>query len=160
MYVTFTPRDIILILVAEIIRHQIEFNLFQKRSIFTSYKFLFHIGKWIGIRLNNPLTLSEPFNPRLLSTQKFSWFCLKVLYSPFDKTFPRLSSNVTPFRFQIIFSDGSVYFQYLRTVYFSRPYILSREPYIFSPDRIIYGWIPSFYRWWQHQLVVAIWKIF
>ena len=54
-----------------------------------------------------------------------------------------------------IFSDRTVYFQRLRTVYFRRPYILSRGPYIFSSrtvyfqpsgpyifslDRIFYVW--------------------
>ena len=54
-----------------------------------------------------------------------------------------------------IFSDRTVYFQRLGTVYFRRPYILSRGPYIFSSrtvyfqpsgpyifslDRIFYVW--------------------
>ena len=56
---------------------------------------------------------------------------------------------------RIFYAGGTVYFQHLRTVYLSRPYILSRGPYIFSPravyfqpsgpyifslDRIFYGW--------------------
>ena len=56
-----------------------------------------------------------------------------------------------------IFSDRTVYFQRLGTVYFRRPYILSRGPYIFSSrtvyfqpsgpyifslDRIFYVWPP------------------
>ena len=56
---------------------------------------------------------------------------------------------------RIFYAGGTVYFQHLRTLYFSRPYILSRGPYIFSPrtvyfqppgpyifslDRIFYGW--------------------
>ena len=56
---------------------------------------------------------------------------------------------------RIFYAGGTVYFQHLRTVYFSRPYILSRGPYIFSSrtvyfqssgpyifslDRIFYGW--------------------
>ena len=46
---------------------------------------------------------------------------------------------------RIFYAGGTVYFQHLRTLYFSRPYILSRGPYIFSrQDRIFSAWTVYF----------------
>ena len=42
-----------------------------------------------------------------------------------------------------IFSEKTVFFQYFRTVYFRRPFILRRGPYIFS-SRIVYFTVDPF----------------
>ena len=77
------------------------------------------------------------------------------IFSLIDDSFTILMDRIFYAKRSYIFSDGTVYFQHLRTVYFSRPYILSRGPYIFSfrtvyfqssgpyifsLDRIFYGW--------------------
>ena len=44
---------------------------------------------------------------------------------------------------RIFYAGGTVYFQHLRAVYLSRPYILSRGPYIFSPRAVYFTGDPS-----------------
>ena len=82
------------------------------------------------------------------------------ILSTIDDSYMILRDRIFYAKGSYIFSEGTVYFQHLRTVYFSRPYILSRGPYIFSSrtvyfqssgpyifslDRIFYGWPMYFY---------------
>ena len=49
-----------------------------------------------------------------------------------DDSFIVLMDRIFYAKRSYIFSDGTVYFQHLRTVYFSRPYIFSRQDHISS----------------------------
>ena len=97
----------------------------------------------------------SPTNDSFLICRNGIFYARGRIFSVLDDSFRISRDRIFSARGPYILRGETVYFQHLRTVYFSRPYILSRGPYIFSPrtvyfqpsgpyifslDRIFYGW--------------------